>query len=181
MVGDLQDEMYGARLWDISLLARSDLRVDFSSYHPYYKKASVYNGKILSLPVDGSTLLLYYNKDSLKQANIREPSTLEELVTAARLLNGTNNSYGERQYGFCFNDGGSDCSLTGYDLLAVFSQMFRDKDVLFRVTRCGEGNQQLQMWAGKSTAKDLDREISSLSRVDKNKCNASLKFTAALS
>eukprot|EP00798_Chlamydomonas_sp_ICE-L_P015515 gene15515-21604_t len=116
LVGDLQDESYGAHLLDISWLAQKDALVDFVDYHPFYKRSSVYDGKIMTLPLDGST-------DSLERANISTPETLEELITAARLLNGTDNSYGEPQYGFCFNDGGPDCALTGFDLVAVFTQM----------------------------------------------------------
>eukprot|EP00798_Chlamydomonas_sp_ICE-L_P011699 gene11699-34425_t len=81
LVGDLQEKSYGARLWDISTIAETDTLVNFNSYHPYYKRSSVYNGKIMSLPVDGSMLLLYYNKDSLERSNISAPSTLEEVQT----------------------------------------------------------------------------------------------------
>eukprot|EP00798_Chlamydomonas_sp_ICE-L_P017620 gene17620-23958_t len=59
VVGDLQDEPDEGRLWDISFLAQSDVLVDYSSIHPYYKRASLYNGNTLTLTLPMQRASLY--------------------------------------------------------------------------------------------------------------------------
>jgi len=63
---------------------------------------STFDNKIFSLPVDGDQILMVYRNDLLKRIGVAQPTTWEELASAAERLNGTDfNGDGEVDYPVC--------------------------------------------------------------------------------
>ncbi|MGW3495992.1 extracellular solute-binding protein [Streptomyces sp. NPDC001020] len=57
---------------------------------PSFVKAGTADGKKYALPLYGGASVIYYRKDLFKKANISEPKTLSELVTAAQKVKAAN-------------------------------------------------------------------------------------------
>jgi sn-glycerol 3-phosphate transport system substrate-binding protein len=74
------------------LLAETGVRIDFSDYLPgvrgYY---SLPDGRMMSMPFNSSTSVVFYNKDAFRRANLNPdqfPATWEGVEQAARALRG---------------------------------------------------------------------------------------------
>ena len=66
------------------------------------KADSQYDGKQLMIPLDINTAMLYYRTDVLEANNMPVPRTMEDLISAASALNGTDfNGDDEGDFGFC--------------------------------------------------------------------------------
>ncbi len=57
--------------------------------------SALFNGSIIGLPVSGQLPQMYYRRDVLARAGLAPPDTWQELLTAARLLNGTDMNGGQ--------------------------------------------------------------------------------------
>lgn len=69
-------------------LAKKD-NITQSMFYPWAWNESVYDGKLLGLPYDGTARLLFYNKDHFKEAGLdpeNPPKTIDELTAAAEKL-----------------------------------------------------------------------------------------------
>jgi sn-glycerol 3-phosphate transport system substrate-binding protein len=82
------------------LVSDADKKDIFDGFWDYNK----YNGKVVSMPFNNSTPMLYYNKDMFTAAGLdpnKPPTTWDELVTAAKALTkDTNNDGKPDQWGF---------------------------------------------------------------------------------
>lgn len=82
------------------LVSDADKKDIFDGFWDYNK----FNGKVVSMPFNNSTPMLYYNKDMFTAAGLdpnKPPTTWDELVTAAKALTkDTNNDGKTDQWGF---------------------------------------------------------------------------------
>lgn len=82
------------------LVSDADKKDIFDGFWDYNK----YNGKVVSMPFNNSTPMLYYNKDLFTAAGLdpnKPPTNWDELVTAAKALTkDTNNDGKPDQWGF---------------------------------------------------------------------------------
>ncbi len=60
--------------------------------------SALYNGSVIGLPVSNFIALLHYRRDVLANAGIGPPNTWQELIQAAKLINGTDMNGGERAH-----------------------------------------------------------------------------------
>jgi hypothetical protein len=58
---------------DLSPLIATSNTVQWADFTLYYRDASVYGGRIIGLPLVGVTYALYYRRDILEAAGIKEP------------------------------------------------------------------------------------------------------------
>ena len=64
---------------------------------------SLYEGKVLTLPLEGDVISLFYREDIFTSRGVAVPRTLEEYVLASQELNGTDlNGDGVPDFGSCF-------------------------------------------------------------------------------
>ncbi len=59
-------------------------KFDVSSYYPGPVNSCTLDGKLYGVPFGSNCLLLFYNEDMLKAANVKVPTTWDELKTAAK-------------------------------------------------------------------------------------------------
>ncbi len=60
--------------------------------------SALFNGSIIGLPVSGHLPQMYYRRDVLARAGLAPPDTWQELLAAARLLNGTDMNGGQHLF-----------------------------------------------------------------------------------
>ncbi|HEY9293357.1 MAG TPA: ABC transporter substrate-binding protein [Microlunatus sp.] len=75
----------------------NDYGIDTKGYAKGPIDAATYEGKLYGLQPGANTLAIFYNKDDLKKAGVKPPTTWAELKAAAKKL-----TVGKR-YGFAFN------------------------------------------------------------------------------
>ena len=70
----------------------------------YRAHSSLFDGKVVSLPLSGDFYSLFYRTDVFEAYGMRVPRTLKEYVFASQALNGTDlNGDGEEDYGSCMS------------------------------------------------------------------------------
>ena len=73
----------------------------------FRSQSSLYEGRVLSLPLAGDFSFLHYRQDIFKKCELEVPRTLEEYVLVSQALNGTDfDGDGEMDYGSCFPHAG---------------------------------------------------------------------------
>lgn len=78
-----------------TFLSDKNSKITKDDYYEQLLRAFTYDKKIVGIPMSASTLMLYYNKDLLKQAGINKaPETLDELAIAAKTVGEKTNSNG---------------------------------------------------------------------------------------
>ncbi|GLC57573.1 hypothetical protein PLESTB_001241900 [Pleodorina starrii] len=108
LTADMADEPYFA-LQDMSQLVLQDknlnVRAQWNGYGTFFRRfASVYDGKVVGLPVSAAIMLLYYRRDFFNAQNIPVPATWEEVVDIAERYNGTDlDGTGRGAWGFCMS------------------------------------------------------------------------------
>ena len=97
------------RLMDMSPLTVANVNsISWPSIGRFFRsRASLYEGKVLSLPLCGDFVSLYYRQDIFRDYEVAVPRTLEEYVRVSQALNGTDfDGDGEMDYGSCFPHAG---------------------------------------------------------------------------
>ena len=97
------------RLMDMSSFTVANVNsISWPSIGRFFRShASLYEGKVLSLPLSGDFMSLYYRQDIFKKYEVAVPRTLEEYVRVSQALNGTDfHGDGEMDYGSCFPHAG---------------------------------------------------------------------------
>ncbi|GLI64166.1 hypothetical protein VaNZ11_007352 [Volvox africanus] len=104
LTADMADKPVAA-LQDMSQLVLQDRNLNWNGYGTFFRQfASVYNGKVVGLPVSAAIMLLYYRRDFFKAQNISVPATWEEVVDIAEKYNGTDlDGTGTGAWGFCMS------------------------------------------------------------------------------
>ena len=74
-------------------IAESDL-VDMSKYPEDIKNLYTYEDKVYAVPKDVDTIALWYNKTMFDEAGIDVPTTMEEVVAAAKEVKDATGNYG---------------------------------------------------------------------------------------
>ena len=93
------------RLMDLSVFTVANVNdIAWQTIGRFYRAHSaLYEGKVLTLPLTGDFLTLYYRQDIFTEYGMKVPRTLEEYVFASQALNGTDlNGDGYPHYGSCF-------------------------------------------------------------------------------
>lgn len=68
-------------------LDQKDSGISTDAYYPHLLRAFTYEGKTIGIPMNVSTLLLYYNEDLLKKVGLSEaPKTVAELAEYSKKL-----------------------------------------------------------------------------------------------
>ncbi|KAJ9532991.1 hypothetical protein QJQ45_018077 [Haematococcus lacustris] len=82
----------------------ADASIDWPDFIRYFRQvSSVYNGTVTGVPLAGKASTLYYRKDVFAMANLSAPSTWDEFVTIARVLNGSDfNADGVPDHSICW-------------------------------------------------------------------------------
>ncbi|MGW1077042.1 ABC transporter substrate-binding protein [Streptomyces sp. NPDC002537] len=80
--GPTLDQIRGGQVVDLTDLV-GGVRDDF---HPAALKPKIWDGRVWAVPQVVDTQLLYYRRSLLDKAGVRPPTTLDELVDAARRL-----------------------------------------------------------------------------------------------
>ena len=98
------------QLLDLSTLTVAN--VNHVAWHTigrfYRAHSSLFDGKVVSLPLSGDFLSLFYRTDVFEAYGMRVPRTLKEYVFASQAPNGTDlNGDGEEDYGSCMSHAGS--------------------------------------------------------------------------
>ena len=87
-------------------LIEKDEEIRWSDIGSWFRTLGVYNNEILALPLDGDFHLMYYRQDVLAKAGLAPPKTLEEMVSVAKAINGTDmDGDGHGDVGFCIGFG----------------------------------------------------------------------------
>ncbi|GIL94168.1 hypothetical protein Vretimale_332, partial [Volvox reticuliferus] len=104
LTADMADEPVAA-LQDMSQLVLQDRNLNWNGYGTFFRQfASVYDGKVVGLPVSAAIMLLYYRRDFFTEHNIPVPATWEEVVDIAEKYNGTDlDGTGSGAWGFCMS------------------------------------------------------------------------------
>ena len=96
-------------LMDMSVFTVDNVNnIQWNTIGQFFRSHSaLYEGKVLTLPLSGDTVFLYYRRDLFEAYGLAVPRTLEEYVVASQTLNGTDlNGDGEPDYGSCFPHAG---------------------------------------------------------------------------
>ncbi|KAG1676448.1 hypothetical protein FOA52_002268 [Chlamydomonas sp. UWO 241] len=95
-----------------SFVAR-DSRLQWSDVTEYVREiSSTYGGATVGVPLSGRPLALMYREDVLDAANLTTPNTWEDMVTAVKILNGTDfNGDDVSDFSLCWEL--SDCAWHG--------------------------------------------------------------------
>jgi ABC-type glycerol-3-phosphate transport system substrate-binding protein len=65
------------------------LNLDWPDIQPFIRsQQATFNGQVLSIPLDGDIISLYYNRDLFDQHQIQVPKTWEEYLTVAQYFHG---------------------------------------------------------------------------------------------
>ena len=94
------------QLLDLSTLTVPNVnRVAWHTLGRFYRAhSSLFHGKVVSLPLSGDFLSLFYRTDVFEAYGMRVPRTLKEYVFASQALNGTDlNGDGEEEHGSCMS------------------------------------------------------------------------------
>ncbi|EFJ49483.1 hypothetical protein VOLCADRAFT_117158, partial [Volvox carteri f. nagariensis] len=104
LTADMADEPVSALL-DMSQLVGQDRNLNWNGYGTFFRRfASVYDGKVVGLPVSAAIMLLYYRRDFFALNNITVPATWEEVVDIAERWNDTDlDGTGAGAWGFCMS------------------------------------------------------------------------------
>ena len=97
------------RLMDMSSFMVANVNnISWLSIGRFFRsQSSLYEGKVLSLPLAGDFSFLHYLQDIFKKYELEVPRTLEEYVLVSQALNGTDfDGDGEMDYGSCFPHAG---------------------------------------------------------------------------
>eukprot|EP00198_Chlamydomonas_reinhardtii_P012431 XP_001701768.1 predicted protein [Chlamydomonas reinhardtii] len=102
LTADMADEPVGGLL-DMSELVLQDQNLNWNGFGTFFRAfASVYDGKVVGLPVSAAIMLFYYRRDIFAQHNISVPATWEEVLEVAERWNGTDvDGSGRGKWGFC--------------------------------------------------------------------------------
>ncbi|KXZ51492.1 hypothetical protein GPECTOR_12g455 [Gonium pectorale] len=89
-----------------------DPSLQWSDFSRFFRQVSaIYDGKVVSIPLDGDLMLMYYRRDLFDAHNLTVPATWEDFVSLAQRMNGTDtdgDGYGDL-YGVCFDNGPPVC------------------------------------------------------------------------
>lgn len=94
------------RLMDMSSLTVENANeISWQTIGRFFRAhSSLYEGKVLTLPLSGDFMTLYYRQDIFTAFGMTVPRTLKEYVLASQILNGTDlNGDGDPDYGSCFS------------------------------------------------------------------------------
>ena len=97
------------QLLDMSTLTVANVnQVAWHTIGRFYRAHfSLFHGKVVSLPLSGDFLSLFYRTDVFEAYGMRVPRTLKEYVFASQVLNGTDlNGDGEEDDGSCMSHAG---------------------------------------------------------------------------
>eukprot|EP00759_Apiculatamorpha_spiralis_P056702 PhF_6_TR8287/c1_g3_i3/m.12725/K02027/ABC.MS.S; multiple sugar transport system substrate-binding protein len=85
-------------------IRRSAAQLEWNDITPRFRDyISSFNHRIYVLPVDGDHFLLYYRKDMLLQYGMLPPRTWDDVLSVAKVLNGTDmNGDGVPDYAMCY-------------------------------------------------------------------------------
>lgn len=67
---------------------------DLSDFPAAHMRHGMLNGELIGLPVRGHVQLLFYRKDLLEAAGVSAPQTWDEMVTAAKAIQGSSDAAG---------------------------------------------------------------------------------------
>ena len=98
------------RLMDLSTFTVANVNdIAWHTIGRYFRAYSaLYDGQVLTLPLAGDFVSLYYRADVFTMYGMAVPRTLEEYVRASQALNGTDmNGDGEPDYGSCMEQEGA--------------------------------------------------------------------------
>lgn len=81
----------------------TDTAIDWNDIAPFFRDfSSTYQGKIVSIPLDGDFQMVYYRTDLLEQANINPPETWEDYLAIAKQFHNRDlNNDSTLDYGSC--------------------------------------------------------------------------------
>jgi multiple sugar transport system substrate-binding protein len=81
----------------------ADSNIEWDDIAPFFRDfSSTYQGKIVSIPLDGDFQMVYYRTDLLPAAKLNPPETWEEYLTIAKQFQGKDlNGDGTPDYGSC--------------------------------------------------------------------------------
>ena len=102
-----------------------DEEIRWSDIGSWFRTLGVYNNEILALPLDGDFHLMYYRQDVLAKAGLAPPKTLEEMLSVAKAINGTDmDGDGHGDVGFCFGLGAPS---QGFMLVSLLLPLIQSK------------------------------------------------------
>lgn len=81
---------------DLNEFTKTDTEYDFADFAGGAVGTEIVNGVLTGIPIVTEQEVLYYRKDLFKKANLEIPTTLEEMMEAAKVLTNPN----EKIYGF---------------------------------------------------------------------------------
>ena len=93
------------RLMDMSVFTVDNVNnIQWHTIGRYFRShAALYEAKVLTLPLTGDFISMYYRRDLFTTYGLTVPRTLEEYVVASQVFNNTDlNGDGEPDYGSCF-------------------------------------------------------------------------------
>jgi hypothetical protein len=92
-------------LADLGPRIKDDPNIDWNDITPFFRdRSSVFDRKIVAVPLDGDLLLMYYRADVLAKHDVSVPQTWEDFVTVAAAMNGTDfDNDGEADYSVCMD------------------------------------------------------------------------------
>ncbi|GFR40153.1 hypothetical protein Agub_g709 [Astrephomene gubernaculifera] len=105
LTADMADEPVAA-LQDLSKLVLQDTNLNWAGFGTFFRRfASVYDGKVVGLPVSAAIMLFYYRRDFFEAQGLPVPATWEEVVDIAERYNGTRLEGGGEggAWGFCMS------------------------------------------------------------------------------
>ncbi|KAG2501269.1 hypothetical protein HYH03_001075 [Edaphochlamys debaryana] len=107
---------------DLEPVIAQDAHLAWMGIAPFFRlTAAVYSGRIVGLPYTNDVFSLFYRRDILATAGLPMPSTWDELLVTAQLLNGSDfDQDGLPEYGFCFPHTPT-CPYTAFALAAVWA------------------------------------------------------------
>jgi multiple sugar transport system substrate-binding protein len=90
-------------LEDLTQRVAADRNIEWDDIAPFFRDfSSTYQGKIVSIPLDGDFQMVYYRADLLQAANINPPETWEDYLAIAKKFQGKDlNADGNPDYGSC--------------------------------------------------------------------------------
>lgn len=81
----------------------ADTAIEWNDIAPFFRNFnSTYQGKIVTIPLDGDFQMVYYRTDLLQAANLNPPETWEDYLAIAKQFQGRDlNADGTPDYGSC--------------------------------------------------------------------------------
>jgi multiple sugar transport system substrate-binding protein len=90
-------------LEDLTQRITNDPQLQWDDIAPFFRDfSSTYQGKIITIPLDGDFQMVYYRSDLLKAANLKPPETWDDYLAIAKRFQGQDlNKDGTPDYGSC--------------------------------------------------------------------------------